>query len=96
MAVSVLLLALAPIGMCQTEPVEEANQPPSEITEEIIVYGDKSMSVLRYEMNHAADVTFDLFNSLNSDDEYDIHCYKEASIGSHIMRRVCRPNFEKQ
>ena len=92
--VSVLMLALSTAGICQTEPSDEAALLSSQTTEEIIVYGDKSMSVLRQEMNRAADITFDLFNSLNSDDEYDIHCYREAPIGSRIKRRVCRPNYE--
>jgi len=95
-AVGVLSLALSPAAVCQTAPIDEVDQPPSETVEEIIVYGDKSMSILRFEMNHAADITFDLFNSLNSDDEFDIHCYQEARIGSRIKRRVCRPNFEKE
>jgi hypothetical protein len=30
---------------------------------------------------------------LNSDDDFDIHCYREAETGSHIKRRVCKANY---
>src|SRR5690606_26403257 len=32
-------------------------------------------------------------NEINSDDEFDIHCYEQAPTGSRIRRRLCHPNF---
>ena len=92
----VLLFALAPVGMCQSSSVQEVEPEPSDTIEEIIVYGNRSLNQLRLELYRAEDIAFDLFNSLNSDDEYDIHCYKEAPTGSHIKRRVCKANYEKE
>ena len=48
---------------------------------------------LRFEYYKAEDVVFEVFNSLNSDDEFDIHCYQEAPTGSHIKKRVCQTNY---
>jgi len=88
-----LLLAVTSMGMCQTASAQEVEPAPSDKIEEIIVYGDKSLSRLRSDVYRAEEKVIVLFNSLNSNDEFDIHCIKEASIGSHIKRRVCRANF---
>lgn len=89
-----LMLALVPVGFCQTTSNHEDERVSSETIEEIVVYGEKSMTQLRVELHRAEDKVYTLFNSLNSDDEYDIHCYLEAPIGSHIRRRICRANYE--
>ena len=92
---AILLLALTRVGMCQTAPVQGVKPASSDTLDEIIVYGQKSLLALRYEIYRAEENFYDLFNSVNSDDEYDIHCDKEAPTGSHIRRRICRANFEK-
>ena len=66
---AVLLLALAPIGMCQTTPVQKEEPVPSETIDEITVYGDKSLQVLRQELYRAEDNAYNVFNLLNSDME---------------------------
>jgi hypothetical protein len=81
---AVLLFALAPLGTCMSAPAQQVEPEPAETIEEIVVYGNKSLVQLRLELYKAEDAVFDLFNSLNSDDEFDVHCYKEAPIGSHI------------
>ena len=94
--VVVLMPALVPVGFCQTTSNQEDEQVSSKKVEEIVVYGEKSLTQLRLELHRAEDKAYALFNSLNSDDEYDIHCYREAQIGSHIKRRICRPNYVSQ
>ena len=88
-----LMLALVPVGFCQTTSNQEDGQVSSETVEEIIVYGDKSLTQFRLELHRAEDKVYSLFNALNSDDEYDVHCFREAPTGSHIKRRICRANF---
>ena len=92
----VLLFALAPLSMCRIAAAQEGEPEPTETIEEIVVYGNKSLVQLRRELYNAEDAVFDLFNSLNSDDEFDIHCYKEAPTGSHIKKRVCKTNFLRE
>jgi len=36
---------------------------------------------------------YDVFNALNSDDAFDVHCRREAATGRRIKRHVCRPRF---
>jgi len=89
----VLLFALTPLGMCRIAAAQQAEPGPTETIEEVVVYGNKSLSQLRRELYKAEDAVIDLFNSLNSDDEFDIRCYKEAPTGSHIKKRVCKTNY---
>lgn len=65
---------------------------PGEPPEEIMVYG-KSMAEARRELHRAQEQVFATFNSLNSDDQYDIHCEYRAATGSHVRQRVCEANF---
>ena len=87
----VLLLVMPVSGVCQSESAQ-AEEPPGPI-EEVIVRGSKSLIMLKHELYTAEEVLYDLYNSLNTDDDFDIRCFKEAPTGSHIKRRVCRPNF---
>ena len=93
---TVVAFMLAPVGLCQTISNQEDEQDASETVEEIVVYGQKSLTQLRIELHEAEDRAFALFNSLNNEDEYDILCYREAPTGSHISRRICRPNYVSQ
>jgi len=104
-----LLLLLATIIMGQTVLADDVEQRPpismeeitseaseqesSESIEEIVVYGDKSIGVLRREVYKAEENFFDLFNSLNQDFEYDVNCYYEVPSFTHIRHHVCRANF---
>jgi hypothetical protein len=89
-----LLLVLPLTGFCQSTSDEEMQEAPPEELEEIVVYGQRSLTELRLETFRAEDDFYDLFNSMNSDDEFDVHCNRETPTGSHIGRRVCRANYE--
>jgi len=47
-----------------------------EVIEEIVVRAEEAL--------------YKVFNSLNSDDDFDIHCYMEAPTGSKLKVRVCK------
>ncbi|TAJ93339.1 MAG: hypothetical protein EPO31_03815 [Gammaproteobacteria bacterium] len=90
-ALSVLIL-----HSVAAQPADEADLPKSgkdEILEEIVVIGERSTYSLRQMIIRAEDRIYDLFNTLNDDKYYDIYCYMEAPINSHIKRRACRPRF---
>lgn len=72
---------------------ETAKQVSSQSIDEIIVYGEKPLHALRREVYRAEEDYFDLFSSLNEDDEYDVHCYYEVPSFTHIRRHVCRAQF---
>lgn len=75
-----------------TQEPEPASQ---ESVEEVIVYGKKSLTRLRAELHLAEENVFEMFNSLNSSDEFDIHCVDQSQAGTRIKRRVCKPNYAK-
>lgn len=61
--------------------------------EEITVIGQRSLLTLRIQIDKAEDRIFDIFNKLNTDDLYDIHCSREAPTGSHIRHKRCSPVY---
>jgi len=92
----VLMFAFAPVGVCQTDPVEEAEPESSEAIEEIIVYGDKSLTRLRHEQYRAQEEFFNLFNTLNSNDKFDIKCDYVTFLGVRRRHHLCQPKFGKK
>ncbi len=76
-----------------TEPEIDTVTEPATDMEEVIVYGERNLNLIRREYVAAEDLVFDMFNELNEQDEYDMVCYKEARIGSQIRFRVCKPGF---
>jgi hypothetical protein len=105
----VLLLLPAIIGMSRIAYAQEdaqksqqaideiisatVEQESAETIEEIIVYGDKPLHALRREVYRAETNFFDVFSSLNQDDEFDVRCFYEVPSFTHIRRHVCRAKF---
>jgi hypothetical protein len=98
----VLMLAVVPVGMCQTEPVDqtvsvvESESASSEMLEEITVYGDKSLTRLRHELYRAEEDFFDVFNDLNSTDEFDVDCDYVTILGDRRRHHLCMPKFAEK
>jgi hypothetical protein len=70
-----------------------SEQDSSESIEEIIVYGDKPLHTLRREVYRTEENFFDVFSSLNQDDDFDVRCYYEVPSFTHIRQHVCRAKF---
>jgi hypothetical protein len=87
-----LLILLAAAAAFRPAAGQVAEVLSAEAPEEIIVYG-KSLADARIRLHRAEERVFSLFNSLNSDDEYDIHCDYQTPIGTLIRQRFCAPNF---
>jgi len=88
---AVLLLALVPVGMCQTTPVQKEEPAPPDTIDEITVYGDKSMRVLRQELFAAEDNAYAVFNMLNDDAEY---VFDTADVSAMIVPFAPTQRFE--
>ena len=86
----VVLLGLGAPALAQ-EP-ENRSLPQGEDVEEVIVPG-RRLENLRVEIERLEEVVYERFNALNSDDEFDIQCLKQAPTGSNIPLRTCAPNF---
>ena len=68
-------------------------EEPSGTIEEVIVIGHKPLIKLKHEMYRTEEALYNIFNSFNTDDDFNIRCRKEARTGTKLKRRVCRPNF---
>jgi hypothetical protein len=72
----------------------DAKAPPA-VGDQVIVVG-KSPGQLRLEMQRAEEAVYDRFNQITSNPEFQIHCRREAPLGSHIGRRVCQTDFWRE
>ncbi len=94
---SAFLLAFSSASLAQApEADSQQASPPAEEIEEIVVYGEKSLLLLKKEIKRASNVVFESFNGLNEDDDFDIYCSDRVPTGSRIAKGSCRPNFEDQ
>jgi hypothetical protein len=66
------------------------------ILDDIIVKGGSILSSLRMEIVRVEDLKFEIFNSLNSTDDFDITCEWRAPTGSIIRRRFCEAGYLKK
>ena len=60
---------------------------------EITVTGDNSMHALKMEVIRAEELKFELFNSLNSTDDFDIICKWYSPLGTRIKKWGCDVAF---
>jgi hypothetical protein len=65
---------------------------PSPDVEEVVVPGVRPQN-LYAEIERLEGTVYERFNALNSNDDFDIHCFKQAPTGSNIPARRCAPNF---
>lgn len=71
----------------------DALENQDQAMEEITVIGQRYISSLRVQIIQAEDRAYDIFNRLNEDDDYDVHCHMVAPTGTLIRKRLCLPNF---
>jgi hypothetical protein len=86
--------APAAAGAASTAPPAAgvANASPAAAVDEVVVPGRKD-EPLRVQIERLENSVYDRFNALNSNDEFDIHCFEQAPTGSNIPVRKCWPNF---
>ena len=85
----VVLLGLGASALAQ----EPASTPqPDANVDEIVVPGRRPEN-LRVEIERLEGAVYERWNALNSNDELDIHCFKQAPTRSNIPLRKCAPNF---
>jgi hypothetical protein len=86
-------LAVTPFTLAQTIGTDDQPAKAQETIDEIIVYGDLSLAQLRRQMHKASEAFFDVYNDINSDDQFDIFCDYETRLGERRRTHVCRPRF---
>ena len=60
---------------------------------EMVISGQKTLSTLRFEIEQAEDRFLEIYNDLNENDMYDIHCRMETRPNTRIKFRTCIPNY---
>lgn len=69
-------------------PVQSSNR-----LEEVTVRGQRSLTAYRLEAVAARERVWEVFNEINSDDQFDISCSRRVRTGTRIPKRVCRPAY---
>jgi hypothetical protein len=80
------------LGLGAPALAQQAPAAAPAVRDEVIVPG-RSPESLRVEIERLEESVYERFNALNTNDEFDIHCYKQAPTGSNIPLRTCAPNF---
>ena len=73
---------------------ESAEGPArQEAPEEVVVRG-RRIGELRAEIEAARQRAYDIFNEINTNDEFDVRCRKESRAGTNVPAQTCRARFE--
>src|SRR5690606_32519670 len=80
------------LGLGAVAAAENAAAPRDSAEDELVVSGQRPKN-LRVEIERLENSVYERFNALNSNDEFDIHCFERAPTGSNIPVRTCAPNF---
>lgn len=91
-----VLIARLFVGSMVSISSQAAQQPtPDPVAEEIIITGQRSILKLRQQLSEAEDVMYEVFNEINTDDFYDIHCSIEYRYHSNIREKRCVPQYAR-
>ncbi len=77
----------------QTSPDADVNQADSDEIEEITVYGARPLINLRWQMHTTEKNFYAVFNTLNSNDDFDVECGYETRTGSRLTEYSCSARF---
>jgi hypothetical protein len=58
-----------------------------------VLVESKRLYKLRKEIIQVEDKFFALYNELNTDQDFDVHCTLNTPTGTHLQERVCRVSF---
>jgi len=90
-----MLSLIVLVGLIAPALAQQAVSPNGTDVDEVIVPGVAPEN-LRVEIERVETAVYERFNALNSNDEFDIHCFSQAPTGSNIPVRTCAPNFVVQ
>ena len=74
---------------------ERGASAAQENPEEVVVRG-RRIGEIRAEVETARARAYELFNGLNSNDDFDVYCHKESRSGTNVPQMVCRAQFENR
>jgi hypothetical protein len=83
------------IAQSASPPERADNSLQQEAPDEVVVRG-RRLGELRDDVDMARDRAYDIFNDINSDDDFDVYCREEGRTGTRSTQRVCRAQFESR
>ena len=90
-----IIALLTALGANVVHAQDTALQSGTETPEEIVVRGTR-LADFRVEVERAREHAYDIFNEINSNDDFDVLCRDETRHFSHSKIRVCRARFENR
>lgn len=69
--------------------------PQSDLNEVLVQAQRVQLREMRKELVQLEDRIFARYDELNTKDEFDIHCFKEARTGTRFVKRTCRAQYEE-
>jgi hypothetical protein len=91
---NVLLIALLCVAG-GLHPLQALEPLPAEELDEVTVEGQR-LAEMRKRIVAAEDRFYALYNELNKNDDFDVHCVNEAPLGTRLKKRKCQPEFYSQ
>jgi hypothetical protein len=88
-----LSLAMSTGAVVAMEAADAKQAEPG--VEEIAVIAQRSIFTLTQQVAAAEDVMYDLYNELNTNDQYDIECKMETRLFSHTKKKICLPAYAR-
>ncbi len=85
------VLCIAARTSAADEPASTSSAPP-DVGDEVIVTG-KTRAAIQAALIRAEDRMYEIYNSINASDDFDIHCREQRRYHSRILERVCEPSF---
>jgi hypothetical protein len=71
-----------------------AEQVPGDVVDEIIVVAPKSVMAINAQIRRVDTRMYGLYNEMNTDRQFDIHCRLEKVYASNRKKRICLAAFE--
>jgi hypothetical protein len=95
---TIFVLLMCAAGLSQAQAAQSSDNAAAgkeELDQVIVRGGPKALAALRDEMVRVEDSFYELYNELNSVDDYDVYCAMETSAGTALKRRACRANYQR-
>jgi hypothetical protein len=86
------LAALLAVALPILAAAAAPEQSKDEVLDEVVVQGTR-LWALREKMVEVEDKFYALYDELNKDNDFDVHCHIEVPTGRIIKERVCRIAF---
>jgi hypothetical protein len=92
------MVAAPAIAAVDTLPVSPSDSLAGEEEQELdeVIVSGMTLRQMRDAIVAAEQRFYDLYNELNQDDDFDVHCREHAPLGTRIKQRQCLIAFQEE